>query len=129
VSAAIGHVHRIGVVDDDLAVRESLRLLLEACEFRVCEFSSAAAFLGSSLQCCCLLIDLHMAETDGLQLLELLRLGGIRTPAIIMTDKEEPILASRIRMADAHDKLVKPITEDRLLQAITGACDAGHRAI
>jgi two-component system, LuxR family, response regulator FixJ len=125
---AVGHTHRIGIIDDDLAVRESLCLLLETFDFRVWEFSSAAAFLRSPLPFCCLLIDLHMTETDGLQLLELLRLGGIQTPAILMIDKDEPMLAPRIRTAQAHDKLVKPITEERLLQAINSACVASHRA-
>ena len=128
VNIAFNHIHTIAVIDDDPAVRDSFRLLLQDYGFHVREFSSAAAFLGAPQKFCCLLIDLAMPETDGLQLLELLRLGDVQTPGILMVDKEEPKLASRIRAANAYARLVKPIAEGKLLRAIAGACEAGHNA-
>lgn len=118
-----GHGHCICIVDDDAAVRDSMRALLESYGYEVRDFDSAAAFLGAPNTYCCLIVDFRMPVTNGLELLELLRMGGDRTPAILMTDKGEPTLTMRIGAASAHAWLIKPISESELVHTIADACD------
>src|SRR6201999_1884823 len=62
------------VVDDDEAVRDSLTLLLECSGFAVKAFDSAAAFLaGRPAAVACLLLDMHMPDISGLELLQRLK--------------------------------------------------------
>jgi FixJ family two-component response regulator len=124
-SNAAEHAHRICIVDDDAGVRDSLRALLESYGFEIREFDSAAALLGAPIRYCYLIVDYRMPVTNGLDLLELLRMGGIDTPAILMTDKDEPALASRIGAAKAVRALTKPISEAILIRSIAAACDGG----
>ena len=53
--------HRIGIIDDDTAVRDSTHLLLEAYGFQVSEYASATDYLKNSRTDCLLLIDLALS--------------------------------------------------------------------
>ena len=71
----------VAVVDDDDAVRDSLRFFVETVGHPVVTFASGREFLahdGSGLAC--LVLDHHMPEMTGLQLAEQLRGGGSRLP-------------------------------------------------
>jgi FixJ family two-component response regulator len=62
------------IVDDDEAVRDSMRLLVESSGFSTRDFASADLFLkADSADLGCLLLDLHMPGTSGIELLRLLR--------------------------------------------------------
>ena len=62
--------------------------------------------------------DFYLEEETGPQLIEALRKEGLDMPAVVMTsDKSEPTLDT-IREAQAAGILSKPISKDRLLQAI-----------
>ena len=63
--------HRlVAVVDDDDAVRDSLRFLLEIAGYSVATYASAAQFLLDAPvdQLSCLVVDQHMPDQTGLQL-------------------------------------------------------------
>ena len=71
----------IAVVDDDDAVRDSLRLFLETLGHPVVTFASGHEFLAhDSSALACLILDHHMPEMTGLQLAEQLRGSGKRPP-------------------------------------------------
>jgi FixJ family two-component response regulator len=70
------HGKMVAVVDDDDAVRDSLRLFLETLDHPVVTFASGRQFLahdGSAVAC--LVLDHHMPEMMGLQLAEQVRAG------------------------------------------------------
>lgn len=116
----------IHLVDDDDAVRESLRLLLEVHGLKVEAFASANALLDETRGegADCLLLDLHMPGLSGLELLELLRKRGILAPAIILTGRYDPLLSLRISKANVFAVLQKPPCTNTLLASIERAVTA-----
>jgi two-component system, LuxR family, response regulator FixJ len=75
------------VVDDDEAVRDSLRNMMESEGFEVRAFSNGHDLLGeASLPATgCLVVDYHMPAMDGLELVTALRNRGVSIPAILIT--------------------------------------------
>jgi len=111
------------IVDDDDAVRDSMRLLIEAYGLPVRDYPSAAAYLNEmpSGGGAVLLLDLHMPGMNGLELLELLRRRRMNTPAIIITGRADPSLAERIERARVVALLHKPIGDQDLVALIERA--------
>ena len=113
----------IAVVDDDAAVRASLARLLQACSYRVRTYESAKEFLnarGVQLPDC-LILDQHMEEMTGEELLLHLARSRTRVPAVILTGHDQPGCRGRFEQAGAVTFLVKPVTPDQLLRAIETA--------
>jgi len=113
----------IQIIEDDESIRDSTRLLLETLGFRVQVFSSAIEYLDSASMgvADCLLVDIHMPQMTGVELLELLRSRGIMTPVIIMTGNGSH-LKPRVLRASSCAVLLKPFEEGELLGKIADAC-------
>jgi two-component system, LuxR family, response regulator FixJ len=75
------------IVDDDEAVRESLRSLMKSEGFAVQAFSNGHDLLNeASLPAIgCLVVDYHMPAMNGLELVGALRGRGVSIPAILIT--------------------------------------------
>ena len=110
----------VGVVDDDAAVRDSLRFLLDSVGFRVATFTSAEGFLADAhgVDCACLLLDQHMPIVTGLELLQQLRTAGHEIPVALMTGSPSAELTRRALELGAATVLDKPLTEQVLLRFI-----------
>jgi two-component system response regulator FixJ len=117
----------ICIVDDDDAVRDSLKIMLESCSMRVRDFASARDFLECAgyRDCRCLILDLHMPVMSGLELLETLRAQKVEVPAVMVTGRPEPQLAIRLENAGLSGLLAKPVDDcellDRIARAISSA--------
>lgn len=113
----------VGVVDDDAAVRESLRFLLEASGFAVVTFESAGTYLAAAdlQRISCLLLDQHMPAMTGLELLQRLRGAGQEIPVALMTGSPSAQLARRAFELGAATVLEKPLTEHALFAFVEGA--------
>jgi FixJ family two-component response regulator len=110
--------HRIGIIDDDSAVRDSTHILLEAHGYQVSEYGSATEYLKRPGADCVLLVDFSMTDLNGMDLVELLRDSDIVTPVILLTDVAEPGLSERIMAADRCIRLNKPVVPRELLSSI-----------
>ena len=109
----------IAVVDDDDAVRDSLRFFLETLDHAVVTFASGSEFLaydGSGLAC--LILDHHMPEMTGLQLAEQLRAGGSRLPILLITGLPSPSIVAHAAELGIERVLEKPPNEDDILEFI-----------
>lgn len=117
----------ISVVDDDESVRESLRGLLRAVRFGVEVFASAEEFLGSHLVAAtdCLVLDVRMPGMSGLELQRQLMASHPDVPIVFITSQGDDELRSRALRHGAVDYLLKPFTEDALLNAVQKAVCAG----
>ncbi|HEX3936894.1 MAG TPA: response regulator, partial [Xanthobacteraceae bacterium] len=78
--------HMIAVVDDDPAVRNSLKFSLELEGFTVRAYRSAAELLNADEldNCQCYVIDQRMPDMNGIDLIGKLRERRIATPAILV---------------------------------------------
>jgi two-component system response regulator FixJ len=116
--------HRlIAVVDDDDAVRDSLQFLLEIAGYPVATYSSAAQFLREAAtdDLACLLIDQHMPDQTGLQLIARLRADGVRLPVALITGSSSADLIRLARGLDVALVMEKPLDDDLLLDFIERA--------
>jgi FixJ family two-component response regulator len=113
----------VGVVDDDAAVRDSLRFLLEAAGFSIVTFASAGAFLAAddSQVLTCLLLDHHMPQTTGLELLRQLRQFGRDLPVALMTGSPSAQVTRQALELGARAVLEKPLTEQALFEFLGDA--------
>jgi FixJ family two-component response regulator len=120
----------IHIVDDDDAVRDSMRALLESLGFDVHDYSSAVEFLnrGGTRLKGCLLLDLHMPVMSGIDLLDHMQSEGARLPTIVITGRGDPTLRERALKSGALALIDKPVSDDALLGAIGRAFQEGQPA-
>jgi len=119
----------IHVVDDDEAVRDSLRFLLDAAGLAVRTHASAEALLSAEPTVPgCVLTDVRMPGMDGLELLRRLRAAAITVPVLVMTGHADVPMALRALKAGALDFLEKPFSDDALVAAVRAALDESRRA-
>jgi FixJ family two-component response regulator len=110
------------VVDDDPAVRNSLRFSLEIDGYQVRLFHSDKDVLDLDElpQSACLILDYNLPGANGLDLLAAMRARGYTSPAILITS--HPPTGVRIRAAAAGVPIVeKPLLGDALIDAIHAA--------
>jgi FixJ family two-component response regulator len=111
------------VVDDDEAVRDSMRAVLESFGIDVSDYSSAGDFLARATAPIdgCMLLDLHMPGMSGLELLELIRRRGWDLPVIVITGRSDDLLRERALRAGVVALLDKPVEEATLMNALDRA--------
>lgn len=112
---------KVAIVDDDAAVRDLLRFLLETIGHPVGTFASGAEFLEADRQhLVCLILDQHMPEMTGLELAERLRADGANLPILLVTGSPSPAITARAAELRIDSVLDKPLTEEDLLDFIDG---------
>jgi len=114
---------RVGIVDDDPEVLQSLSVLLDVAGYQPLAFASGRELLaGAALPSLdCLLIDVRLADgEDGIRLL-----AALRSKGVIVTAHGDVPMAVRAMRAGATDFIEKPYTSDRLLKSIAVAREAG----
>jgi len=113
------------IVDDDEAIREALKLLLFASDLNSCVYDSADAFLADRAPPAfdCMLLDIRMPGTDGLELFGILHRRHVSYPIIFITGHGDiPLAVSAIKQG-AFDFLTKPFREGELLEKIRNAIE------
>jgi two-component system response regulator FixJ len=113
------------VVDDDHAMRHSLRWLLQSVGLAVETYATAEDFLAaySAERPGCLVLDIRMPGMGGLQLQEELKARAIRLPIIVITGYAEVSTAVRALKAGAVDFLEKPFSDQQLVDYVRKAID------
>lgn len=117
--------HCVLLVDDDRAVRRSIKLLLRARGFSVHDFASGVELLAdrACAQSHCLITDYSMPSMDGLMLLARLRAGGWPGTAILITGRYQHDLEKRALDAGFSALVEKPLTDEKLVDLIAQCLD------
>ena len=115
--------HKVYVIDDDEAMRDSLMFLLDSAGFEVTLFETAQQFLDalSGLPFGCVVSDVRMPGIDGIELLKRLKAAHSTFPIVIMTGHGDVALAVEAMKLGAVDFLEKPFEDDRLIAMIDSA--------
>jgi FixJ family two-component response regulator len=116
----------IYIVDDDIAMRDSLALLLGLKGFRTQIFASAENLLAaySANWFGCMLIDVRMPGMDGLQLHAELCRRECAVPVVIMTAYGDVATARGALKAGVEDFLEKPVDDSVLIDVLQTAIGA-----
>ncbi|MCG6895787.1 MAG: response regulator transcription factor [Thiocapsa sp.] len=113
------------VVDDDQAMRTSLKWLIESTGMSVQTYESADAFLANYYpgRAGCLLLDVRMPGMSGLELQGHLARESYHLPVIIITGHGDVAMAVKAMKAGAVDFIEKPFHDEDLLRSIRRALD------
>ena len=108
------------VVDDDVAIRESLTALFESVGLEVKAFASTAEFLKVKLPDCpsCLVLDVRLPGMSGLDFQSELAKANIQIPIIFMTGHGDIPMTVRAMKAGAVEFLTKPFRDQAMLDAV-----------
>src|SRR5690349_12362082 len=98
----------IAVVDNDSPVRTMLARVLRLANFRVADFSSGENFLAAleTQSPACAVIDVHMPELPGFEVLARMRAANVHVPVILITGSDDDAL-DRLAMAATATRLVR----------------------
>lgn len=118
--ASVSCATRVFVVDDDEAVRDSIKVLLEVHGFEVEDFSSTGEFAKSYRKPHrgCLILDQHLPLTTGIDFLRSAAGQGLEIPVILITGQGDPKTEQRARDAGVAEYLHKPVAQKLLLSTV-----------
>lgn len=119
----------IVVVDDDAGIREALEGLFRSVGHRVALFGSAQDLLttGVPSDANCLILDVRLPGTSGLDLQDMLSRLEVRIPIIFMTGYGDVPMTVRGMKAGAVDFLTKPFRDQEMLDAVSAAIELDRR--
>ena len=122
------------IVDDDEAVRDSLRWLLEGNGFSVKVFSNAEELLDFSEKqshgmAGCLILDVRMPGITGVELHDVLLKAGIDIPVIFITGHGSVPLAVKSMKKGAIDFLEKPFSDEEICRLVDSSLQKARDVI
>ena len=111
------------IVDDDAPLRQSLGSLLRSIGLQVHLFDSVMQFMNHprSDQPSCLVLDVRLQGTSGLDCQRALAAANVQLPIVFMTGHGDIAMTVRAMKAGAVDFLAKPFREQDLIDAVTAA--------
>jgi two-component system, LuxR family, response regulator FixJ len=114
---------RICIVEDDVWVADSLKLLLETFGFDVQAYNSGTQLLADDQRgpMGCLIIDHHMPGINGLDVVERLREEGVRLPTILISGQVDTNTRARAADLGITSVIEKPFAADCLVALIRSA--------
>jgi DNA-binding NarL/FixJ family response regulator len=120
---------RVCLVDDQTLVRQGIRRLLDLSDEVevVAEADDGMAALTAigEHRPDVVLLDLRMPRHDGIWTLEALREGGVDVPVLVLTTFDDDELVLRALRAGARGYLLKDVTLDQLVGAVTTLAEGG----
>lgn len=114
---------QVFIIDDDEHMRAAISDILRSIDVAATSFDSAAAFLAAvpSTSPGCILLDVRMPGTDGLELQHQLVSLGYRMPIVFVTGFGDIPMTVHAMRAGAIDFLTKPFDDEDLFNAVRRA--------
>ena len=119
------------VVDDDVSVRESLKLLISLAGWKPETFASAQEFLARPRvsTASCLVSEVLLPDLDGFELQERLAAERVEMPIIFITGNGDIPMTVKAMKAGALDFMTKPFDDEVLLCAIRNGLEQSQAAL
>jgi FixJ family two-component response regulator len=116
-------VPTVFIVDDDGGVRRAIQELVESVGLRAESFASGQEFLKQNRISApsCLVLDVRLPETSGLDLQRVLNVSEVPIPIIFITAHGDVPMSVRALKSGAVEFLTKPFRDQDLLDAIQEA--------
>jgi len=117
------------IIDDDVAMRETLGSLFRSVGLRVESFGSAREFAQIKMPdaASCLVLDIRLPGVSGLDFQAELAVAGIRVPIIFMTGHGDIPMSVQAMKAGAIDFLTKPFRDQDMLDAVGKALERDQK--
>jgi two-component system response regulator FixJ len=111
------------VVDDDADLRGALKLLFKSRNIPYLAFGTAGEFFEDYTQknVGCVLLDLKMPGTSGLDILKEMRAKNILVPVILMTGHANVAVTVEAMKAGAMDVIEKPVDDTEVIDKVQAA--------
>jgi FixJ family two-component response regulator len=121
--------HVVFIIDDDVAMRETLGSLFRSVGLRVELFGSAREFAQIKMPdaASCLVLDIRLPGVSGLDFQAELAVAGIRVPIIFMTGHGDIPMSVQAMKAGAIDFLTKPFRDQDMLDAVGKALERDQK--
>ena len=121
------HERAVFVVDDDASVRRALVRLIRSSGYHTEAFASAAAYLERAAFKLpdCLILDVRMPDTNGLELQQRIRNTPLEVPVVLITGHGDENVRRQGLELGVVAVLFKPLQEAQLLEAIARAIAGG----
>jgi len=121
---SVADVPTVFIIDDDAGVRESIQDLVESVSLHAESFATAQGFLSGERRDgpSCLVLDVRLPGTSGLDLQQELSRAGVKIPIIFITGHADIPMTVRAMKSGAVEFLTKPFRDQDLLDVI-------HRAL
>ena len=119
----------VHVIDDDSAVRDSIRALLASIDLDTACYASARAFLESpcTMQPGCIVLDLRIPDMSGLEVQQLSAKRSDHKPIIFLTGYGDVEASVRAMRQGAAEFLIKPVNDELFLQKVRDAVELNRR--
>ncbi|KPG95972.1 hypothetical protein AEQ67_18695 [Pseudomonas sp. RIT-PI-q] len=111
------------IIDDDQAICDSISGLLRSVDLQVNTFSSPSEFMDYPRPNipCCLLLDVRLKGTNGLDFQAKMLELNLNLPVIVMTGHGDIAMSVKAMKAGACDFLTKPFREQDLIDSVMDA--------
>ena len=107
------------IVEDDAAVRHSLRMVLEVFGYEVEDFHNGDSLLArGSLADSCIVMDVNLPGRSGLEIVEELRTRSLTVPVVLVSAQVTSRLREKGAQLGVLAVLDKPLDTDMLFRAI-----------
>jgi len=120
------------VVDDDVSLRESLKLLIQSADWEPEVFASAREFLARPPRPpspSCLVLDVLLPDLNGLDLQERIAADRVGLPIIFITGYSDVPMSVQAMKRGAIEFLIKPFHHDVMITAIQHALERSAKAL
>ena len=120
----------VAVIDDDPLIRQALQQLLLAHGYAVELYDSSEAFIRRAAECraMCLLIDVHLGYSSGIELARQLEKAGLKFPIMFMTASDDKALQQQAIEVGCVGYLLKPFTANRLMNILAATKTDRHKS-
>ena len=111
------------LVDDDAAIRTTIKAMMKAAGIPFISFSSAQEYLAGfdAKNVGCIILDVRMPGMTGLDLQKIQRQRRVDIPVLLLTGHADVVLAVEALKAGALDILNKPINSESLMEGVQKA--------